>query len=232
LVARPADPHAKDALAAAARSEFVKKGLRGARVEDITAACGLSKGSFYLHFSSKEKLFAELVQGFEQRMRAATGARLLAMREFHEHEGALTREDLADGSPRLRRLVELEMAHDLASLECMWAFRDVVHVLFAGAQGSEFEGTVWALVEAEERRVSLEFAELQGQGACRDDISPEVFATLIVGTYVRVIQRMAGMVEKPDLASWARSLQELIREGSAPRDAGRTPQHAVANPTH
>ena len=60
-MARPADPHAREALVAAARAEFVKKGLRGARIEDITAACGLSKGAFYLHFPSKEALFGEVV---------------------------------------------------------------------------------------------------------------------------------------------------------------------------
>lgn len=217
-MARPADPHAKEALAAAARAEFVKKGLRGARVEDITDACGLSKGSFYLHFPSKERLFAELVQAFESRMALATTARMAAMRDFHEREGALTREDLASLSPRLLRLVELETAHDLASLECMWEFRDVFHVLFGGAQGTEFEGTAWVLAEAEERRVALDFAELQGHGACRNDIPPEVFATLIIGTYMRVGQQMARMEKKPDLATWARSLQQLIREGSAPRE--------------
>ena len=58
---RHADPNAKEALVAAARAEFARGGLRGARIEDITAACGLSKGAFYLHFESKEALFGELV---------------------------------------------------------------------------------------------------------------------------------------------------------------------------
>ena len=66
-MARPADPHARAALIAAARAEFVKKGLRGARIEDITAACGLSKGAFYLHSSSKEALFGEVVAEFTRR---------------------------------------------------------------------------------------------------------------------------------------------------------------------
>src|SRR5437762_13262923 len=63
-MARPADPNAKEALVTAARAEFARKGLRGARVEDITSACGLSKGAFYLHFESKEALFGELVEKF------------------------------------------------------------------------------------------------------------------------------------------------------------------------
>src|SRR5947209_4911297 len=44
---RPADPNAKEALVTAARAEFARRGLRGARIEDITAACGLSKGTAF-----------------------------------------------------------------------------------------------------------------------------------------------------------------------------------------
>jgi len=63
-MARHADPNARDGLIAAARAEFARRGLRGARIEDITAASGLSKGAFYLHFPSKEALFGELVETF------------------------------------------------------------------------------------------------------------------------------------------------------------------------
>src|SRR4051812_20537696 len=67
-MARIADPHAKSALVFAARREFVRAGIRGARIEDITQASGLSKGAFYLHFDSKEALFGELLEGFQAKM--------------------------------------------------------------------------------------------------------------------------------------------------------------------
>jgi len=67
-MSRPADPTARSALVAAARAEFVRKGLRGARIEDITSAYGLSKGAFYLHFDSKEALFEELVRSLADDM--------------------------------------------------------------------------------------------------------------------------------------------------------------------
>ncbi|MFN7132252.1 MAG: TetR family transcriptional regulator, partial [Myxococcales bacterium] len=38
----------------------MRRGLRGARIEDITSSCGLSKGAFYLHFDSKEEVLGEL----------------------------------------------------------------------------------------------------------------------------------------------------------------------------
>src|SRR5947209_20471614 len=81
-MARPADPNAKEALMAAARAEFARKGRRGAHIEDITAACDLSKGAFYLHFESKEALFGELVESFFGEIARSTDRRHAEMAEL------------------------------------------------------------------------------------------------------------------------------------------------------
>src|SRR5215218_7893938 len=128
-MARPADPHAREALVAAARAEFVRKGIRGARIEDITAACGLSKGAFYLHFESKEALFGEVVQGLTARLEHESQARIASMEAFLREDGALGERDYVERSPRYARFVELEVQHDLHALESMWDYRDVMDVL-------------------------------------------------------------------------------------------------------
>ena len=183
---RLADPNAKDSLVAAARAEFARKGLRGARVEDITSACGLSKGAFYLHFESKEALFGELVENY----------------------GTLGDE----------KFLEMELREDLVVLEQMWDYRDVVGVLLRGAQGTKFEGLIWELTDGEIARIQENVNRFKGAAACRTDVPSEIFASMIVGTYVLLGMRMSRMTEKPDLAEWARSLHTLIREGSAPTE--------------
>src|ERR1700745_2560394 len=40
---------------------LIEKGFNGSGVQDITAAAGVPKGSFYNHFESKEALGAEVV---------------------------------------------------------------------------------------------------------------------------------------------------------------------------
>jgi AcrR family transcriptional regulator len=50
------------ALLDAAGRVFVERGFHGASVEAITLEAGYSRGAFYSNFSSKEELFAELVQ--------------------------------------------------------------------------------------------------------------------------------------------------------------------------
>src|SRR6184192_2195102 len=128
-MARPADPNAKEALMAAARAEFARRGLRGARIEDITAACGLSKGAFYLHFESKEALFGELVRAFVEAIAALQEKRLRAMQQFLEKHGELTERDVEQRTPRYQELLDLDACSDLETLEAMWTLRDVVGVL-------------------------------------------------------------------------------------------------------
>jgi len=213
---RHPDPNAKEALIAAARAEFARRGLRGARIEDITAACGLSKGAFYLHFESKEALFGDLVHAFEAKMSACSAERTAAMEQFVKERGAVDARDTADRTERYQALLDLDVRLDLATLEAMWEYRDVVGVLVRGCQGTPFEGTVWELVDFEVSRVRKTFEDLQGTHTCRTDIPGELFGSLIVGTYLLLGVRMSRMQEKPDLATWAQQLHTLIHEGSNP----------------
>ncbi|HET9450734.1 MAG TPA: helix-turn-helix domain-containing protein [Aggregicoccus sp.] len=216
-MARPADPHARDALIAAARAEFVRKGIRGARIEDITAACGLSKGAFYLHFESKEALFGELVEAFTARLAKDSELRVAQMGAFLREEGALTDRDLMERSARYRRFMQLEVQQDLRALEAMWDARDVLDVLIRGSQGTPFESLIWELVDREVARVAQNFSSMQAGCQGRQDIDPHIFASFVIGTYLLVGKRMVQMQEKPDLAALAGSLQQLIREGANPR---------------
>ncbi len=49
-------------LTAAALQLFVEKGFAGTRLDDVAARAGVSKGTLYLYFDSKEALFKAVVQ--------------------------------------------------------------------------------------------------------------------------------------------------------------------------
>ena len=54
-------PSAREALLDAAAAVFAERGYAGASVDRILGAAGLSKGTFYWHFKSKDELFLALV---------------------------------------------------------------------------------------------------------------------------------------------------------------------------
>ena len=49
---------------------FSTYGLKKTNVEDITRACGISKGAFYLFYESKEQLFMDLLEISDQQSKA------------------------------------------------------------------------------------------------------------------------------------------------------------------
>jgi hypothetical protein len=144
----------------------------------------------------------------------------------HEH-GPLGPGDVARGSRKFVRMLELERALDLEVLEVMWTYRDVMGVLIGGSQGTPFEQVIWTITDREVQRIAGEFGSEQRKGACRTDVAPELFGSLIVGTYLLLAQRMIALQEKPDLAAWAVGIQKLVREGSLPaRALHKTPKQA------
>lgn len=67
----PADPHAKrerrkqarpGELLAAALDLFVEKGFAATRVEEVATRAGVSKGTLFLYFPSKEELFKAVIR--------------------------------------------------------------------------------------------------------------------------------------------------------------------------
>lgn len=73
---RPAEVRRGDLLSAAGRL-FLAQGLEETTVEQITAAAGVAKGSFYLQFTSKETLVEALrrrfLEDYLERLRAVIG---------------------------------------------------------------------------------------------------------------------------------------------------------------
>ena len=85
-------------ILAAALDCFGRKGLHAAKMDDIVAASGLSKGAIYFHFESKDEIFLEIFSEFERAL-------------FEEWEG-LEQEDALEtlrvvGETSLRRILEM-----------------------------------------------------------------------------------------------------------------------------
>jgi AcrR family transcriptional regulator len=71
LPARPRTKPAevrRDELMDAAEGLFIKNGVAATSVDDIVALADVAKGTFYLHFASKDRLLAALQQRFVARV--------------------------------------------------------------------------------------------------------------------------------------------------------------------
>ena len=196
-MARRADPNARGSLIAAARIEFARRGILEARVEDITRRSKLSKGSFYLHFESKEALFASIIRDFRKTMRKART-------EIHRRVAAST---------PIERLTGLEFPLDQELIELLWEWRDVIRVILNGTYGTKFEGIAWVLLDETVAWVEAQYQRLRRNSLVRRDLAPESLGLVIVGAYFMVTRRIAFAKKKPDLAALASSTRRLISDG-------------------
>ncbi len=213
-MSRPADPHARAALIKAARKEFLRLGIQKARIEDITTACGLSKGAFYLHFESKEALFRGLVAQLSEGMDALLERRTREEEALYRKSGGPKKREAA-----LPALQALSRKNDREVLELLWAERDIAAVLLGGSQGTEFEGVIWAMVDREVRRVSASCDRLKKWGICRPDVPSEIIGSMLIGSWMMLLRHMTGLTEKPDLESWLDGLTRLVENGISPAPA-------------
>ena len=82
---RPRNPDdTKRRILAAAKAEFAKKGLGGARVDDIAARAKANKRMMYHYFGNKEDLFSHVVEDaygeFREREAAWSSTVLIPLR--------------------------------------------------------------------------------------------------------------------------------------------------------
>jgi AcrR family transcriptional regulator len=196
---RPADPNAKIDLLRAAESVFVERGLDHAKVEDITERAGHSKGSFYLHFGSKEDAFRQIIE--------STLARLAACLDAGEIDVSV-RLPAAEHVARWR-------AHDLEMFEFIWANRRVMRLMLEGGGSAEFGYLIDQFADRTRKQAAEALRLGVAHGLYRADLDVEVASMVLAGGYDRVVREMVRGERKPDLVKLLATLQRVCLTGIA-----------------
>lgn len=196
---RPSDPHAKIDLLRAAEAIFIEHGLEKARVEDITSRAGRSKGSFYLHFATKEDAFRQIVE--------AMLAGLACCIDADPPEAP------AKGGQELAALFDHLLDRDLETFGFLWQNRRVARLLLSGGGSATFGYLIDEFAERARARVKETLLWGAAAGLYRPDLDSEVASLFIAGAYDRVARHMVRLDKKPDLRGWLRQLQALVLRG-------------------
>lgn len=105
---RPAERERIAALIRESAAElFATRGLRKTTLEELVASAGVSKGSFYAFYSSKEELYLELALEQVTRLQPELFARAEGQPDPADRIATLLRGmvDVLDGNPLYRRLL-------------------------------------------------------------------------------------------------------------------------------
>ena len=197
-MARPSDPNARIDLLAAAEQVFIERGLVQTKVEDITERAGRSKGSFYLHFASKEEAFKLVVEGLVARLSA-----------FLDREAA--RDLAAIGS--LDELFEIWIGSGVEMFEFVWQNRGVMRLVLRGGLSSSFS---YLMDEFADRVRTFIFESLRKgteRGLYRADLDLDIASLALAGAYDRIARQVCDAEKKPDLAKILRAVDSALLGG-------------------
>jgi AcrR family transcriptional regulator len=197
-MARPQDPNAKDELLRAAEQVFVEHGLEKAHVEEITARAGRSKGSFYLHFGSKEEAFRQIVESMTARL-----ASFIDCLEPAVFAGHL--------SPR--EILESSQEREVELFEFLWQNRHVMRLVMQGGGSAQFGYLIEAFAERTRERTKAMLELGIARGLHRPDLDVEIASLVISGAYDRIARQLVRLEKKPDLHAWIRGIQRVLLAG-------------------
>jgi AcrR family transcriptional regulator len=148
-------------LVAAAKEIFERDGFLDARISDIAERAGLSHGSFYHYFESKEEVFREVANEVDARLTAPMDTVIL--------------DPTSNLSPaeRIRQAIRLHME----------SYRDEARIMGVIEQVSRFDQEVSATRNARHHHYHEEMADsirsLQRHGLVDTDLDPEVTAAAL-----------------------------------------------------
>jgi AcrR family transcriptional regulator len=202
---RASDATAAPRLLEAAEAIFIEHGLDRARVEDITALARVSKGSFYLHFDSKEAAFRHVVDAIITKM-------ALSVEEALNDDGE---EELRD----LAAYFEQRVVKETALFEFLWQYRGRIRLLLEGGKSSAFLHLMDEFADRARRNAARALRKGILSGIYRPDFDVELASLYVAGAYDRLARHVVRLEERPDFTAMLRLMQRLILRGLASDDA-------------
>ncbi len=167
----------------AAEQVFLRRGLHGSSVEEITAEAGFSRGAFYSNFKSKDELFVELLQDRVYRQYAA-------MAEQAQEQPGTPRERLRWGIERVRDLQREEGGS--------WLFRLWLECLTQAARDPEFRELAATFWSGNRGLLAEQTKETFNEVGRKPPLPPDQIATAMIALDVGLaVQHLVDPDEAP-----------------------------------
>ena len=177
----------------AAREEFMTYGFTAASMRRIAAAAGMSVAGLYKHFTSKEEMFAALVEP------ACQGLISLYRLEEAEEQAALQTESLGD---KWSQGGDAKMA-----MIFIYDHLDAFRLLICKSAGTRYESFLHDLSEAEEK-ITLDMMSL-----LREQGMPIEFHLLVTANIDAVFQAVIHDFSREQAMYYADTLDAFFARG-------------------
>ena len=183
LTRREKQAETRARLLDAAERVFLRRGLQGSSVEEISAEAGFTRGAFYSNFKSKDELFVELLQDRVYRQYAA-------MAEQAQEQPGTPRERLRWGIERVRDVQKGEGGN--------WLFRLWLECLTQAARDEEFRSLAATFWSGNRGILAEQIGETFKEIGRRPTLPPKQIATAMIALDVGLaVQHLVDPDEAP-----------------------------------
>jgi AcrR family transcriptional regulator len=181
----------------AAMKLFVKKGYKGSSVAEITKEAGLTRGSLYCHFETKEHLAREIIKLFEEKY-------LNSMMNYVEKEGK-------DASDKFQKMMRFNVwfAGEHPDL-CL--FMTVISAEMVGSR-NRLEPYLKSVYRKWSEFITGILKDGRRAGEFKREIDPQMMAWVIIGVHDGVLLQKEMNRETIDLQAYTKQFRNLIISG-------------------
>jgi AcrR family transcriptional regulator len=173
----------RERLLDAAERVFLRRGLQGSSVEEISAEAGFTRGAFYSNFKSKDELFVELLQARVYRQYGQ-------MAEDAQAQAGTPRERLRWGIERVRDVGKRDDARFL--------FRLWLECLTQAARDEEFRKLAATFWSGNRAMLAEQVGETYKELRRKPPLPPTEIATAMIALDVGLaVQHMVDPDEAP-----------------------------------
>ena len=183
----------------AAQQEFLTWGFADASMRRIAVAAGMSAAGLYKHFSSKEEMFAALVEpAFQELMslyRREEASELEALQE-----GVITQKWEEGGDARL-------------AMACIYDHLDAFRLLICKAQGTRYESFLHDMAAEEEKTTMAMMSLLRTQGKPIHEVDSKEFHQLVSANVNAIFQAVEHDFTREEALRYADTLDRFFARG-------------------
>ncbi len=180
----------REALMNSAGSLFAETGYDGATIETIAQKAGMAKGSFYLHFESKEEIFRALIEDASERIIERVRAVHLSEKSIEEKLEEIARAilsfHLGSSHPWFFTLMEKGIERQKVMEHFYVKRKKVIDIISALLRNGMNEGKI--VIDDPDRLSNLFIGCINGtvvRGCCsQENISPDLEAGWLVTRFL------------------------------------------------
>ena len=183
----------------AARNEFMKYGFADASMRRIADAAGMSASGLYKHFSSKEEMFAALVES------ACRG-----LMDLYRQEETMEREALQAGT--LTGKWESGGEAKLA-MAYIYDHLDAFQLIICKSRGTRYETFLHDLAVEEEKTTMAMMGMLKEQGGQINEVNRQEFHLLVTANVNAVFQAVEHGFNREEAMHYADTLDAFFTKG-------------------